>query len=445
MKKKYQILLLLCSMILLLSGCSKNKEVTIRYAAWNLGTSEAMNLERSMVDAFMEKYPWIHVVIDEEYTINYDKALKNDGADDTMPDVFMYSGNGAADDKGWCLDLSDLVKEDSEWSNIPKVLRDSTYRKGRIIAIPSAYYLYGYYANDVLLTQNGYASLSEDFSVDQFIQVVKDSTNLKSTQIGLMDANNICEWYPAAKNSRFGWFTWDGGKFNLNSKDFAEGIALSVDLNTHGFTYENLSIEDKNLLLLEDQIDPWTCGTVALKFDGTWSTGVYSALNFPVSFLGIPGGRTCIVPDYLFLSSKTEYPEESYLFAKFMSAYSEEGFRTRLSLAKESHFEVTTLPMINDTILVEAYFDQMPIRGLREAYSKVQNHSYVEMAKVLPGYLNARWNYVTNISVSNQVNCTMGTVISGLSHGLLSLDGIATELNYIANTSITIYPQQLSN
>ena len=43
--------------------------VTIKYANWNLGTPEENNVERQMIQAFMDTHPNIKVVIDDSIRV----------------------------------------------------------------------------------------------------------------------------------------------------------------------------------------------------------------------------------------------------------------------------------------------------------------------------------------------------------------------------------------
>jgi len=432
--------------ILMLFGCMiKPEPVEIRYAAWNLGPVEENGIERQMVQEFMKANPSIKVVIDEDFTKNYNDAMKRSAKTDTIPDVFMYAGNSDADDRGWCYDLSDQVEKDPEWTSIPKVLREAVQVKGKVVAIPMSMYLYGYFCNDTVLKNSEVAAVNYGISADEFAYDVRRSTDIANGRIGLGDSSSICEWYPASRNDRFGWFSWDGGKFNLNSQEFKEAVELTRNLNQNKYCFGQLSADDQKKLRGDNDWAAWSAGTVAFKFDGTWSVSNYSKLPFPIRFIGMPGGRACIVPDFLFVSQKSAHPKEAYEFAKFMSAYSKQGFAKRLDLADQNHFEVTTMPMVGDSALIDRFFKLVRMGGIREVYNRISNDSYLEETKLLPGYELARWNYKTNITIGEKPDASIGDVLQAACRGQLKWEDVASELNYLANTCIRIYPQQLNN
>lgn len=445
--KRFKIILLLltASLIACLTGCGKSSTIEIRYAAWNLGTAQQNGLERQMIAEFMKENPSIKIVIDENFDSNYNQAMTDSVAKNTVPDVFMYHNVATADQNNLSLDLSNIVKDDHDWSNIPEIVKDSTYARGKIVAIPSAIYYYGYFCNNDVLKASGLAKATPWITLDTFIQDIKESTSIKDGRIGLAEGSNICDWYPAATNDSYGWFTWDGGKFNLNSQEFRNSIQLTKELNEGKYTYALLDDKEKKMLHGKTDWESWNAGSVAFKFDGSWAQNDYSKLPYDISFIGIPGGRSCIVPDYLFLSKTTKHPKEAYQFAKFMSAYSEDGFAKRVELSKDKGLPVTSMPMVRNKDLVEQYFDLIKMNGVKEVYQKFYSNAYIETTKVLPGYAMARWDYETNISIGTTKNAKIGDVITAACHGVVNIDDIASQLNYLANTSIQLYPQQLGN
>ena len=423
-------------------------KVVLHYAAWNLGTAEEPGMERKLIASFQKEHPDIKIVIEEAFVSNYDEAMKAATDKDTIPDVFMYSGNAKVAENDWCMDLTEIVKKDQDWEQIPKVLTDATYIKGKVIAIPSALYLYGYYYNRDVIEKSGFDPSKETMTLEEFVSYVKKSTNLKEGKIGLAEAGSICEWYPAALNPEMGWFSWDGGKLNLDSEEFKSAMALTRELNVEKYTFALLDESEKESLQSQGDWDAWNQGRVGFKFDGTWATSNNIKISKQIDFMGLPGGRTCIVPDFLFIAKGSKYPKEAYEFAKYMSVYSEEGFQARIEIAREFNLEISSLPMIQNQAVVDEYFSMIPMGGLKRAYQRFiakPEDTFIEASKVIPGYQEARWMYKTRYQVSDQENATIGEVISACGLGKMEYGEIAEDMNYLANSSILIYPQQLTN
>jgi multiple sugar transport system substrate-binding protein len=270
-------------------------------------------------------------------------------------------------------------------------------------------------------------------------------TDVPNGSIGLADATDIINWYPAAANERFGWYSWDGGKLNLNSQEFVDGVKLARSVTEGGQAFSALPADQKLQMQHASDFEAWNAGAAALKFDGTWAINDHAELGFQTGFLGIPGGRACIVPDFLFLSKSSDHPAEAYAFAKFMSAYSSEGFAERLKLAKASDVAVTTIPIMDDRRMINSFFEQMPIPGVREVYDSIQKGSYVEGTKVLPGYSQARWEYVTSIAAGGAPNAKIGDVLAAACTGALDIEAVAGQLNSAANECIQFFPRQADN
>lgn len=440
------VLILTLSIVIVFSGCSKKQEVIIiKYAAWNLGALEKNSIERQMINDFNNKHTNIKVEIDESFVKNYDTAFKEESKKNNLPDVFMYVSNPLANTNGWSADLTDIVSKDEEWGNIPKALREAVQINGKVIAIPTSMYLYGYYYNEDLFKAQGVNFPSNNLSINEFKSIVEKMTNINKGSIGLADESSIVDWYPAAVNKKFGWYTWDGGKFNLNSSEFKAGVSLAKYIYTSKQTYASISDEEKKKLKGSNDWEAWNAGTVSLKFDGSWSSEDYSKLPFKVGFCGIPGGRFCVVPDFLIISKKSKHPKEAYEFAKYMSTYSLEGFNERMKLSKSSNAVIASLPMIKDEQVINDYFSTIKIEGLKTVFSKIEDSSYVEGVKVLPGYAEARWNYNTNIKIGKTENAKIGDVLTNTYRGNLKIENIASQLNYYANESIQLFPRQSEN
>jgi len=431
--------------VVTLSGCSKNQNiVTIKYAAWNLDIKENNSVERQMIDAFNKNHANIKVEIDESFVKNYDAAINEAAKNKALPDIFMYASNPQADTNGWCADITNIVSEDSEWENIPKALKEAVQIKGKVIAVPTSMYLDGYFYNEDLFIKQKVNLPSSNLSVNEFKTIVEKMTNINNGSIGLADESSIIDWYPAAVNKEFGWYTWDGGKFNLNSSEFKAGVNLAKTIYTSKQTYANLSKQDKKKLQGNNDWEAWNAGTVALKFDGSWVSGDYSKLPFKVGFTGIPGSRTCIVPDFLIISKDSKHPREAYEFAKYMSAYSLEGFTKRMEISQKDNTIVSSLPMVKDKKIINDYFSNIKIEGLKTEYNRIENDNYIEGVKILPGYAQARWNYITNIKIGNK-DAKIGDILTNTYRGNMKIEDIAAQLNLNANESIQLFPRQSEN
>ncbi|MEG2158723.1 MAG: hypothetical protein RRY18_02470, partial [Clostridia bacterium] len=120
---KKTIIIIVLVMILtvgltMFSGCDDSYDLV--YTSWNLSTKEVNNIERKMVSAFEEKYK-VKIKIEENISLAaYDDSITGLAAKGELPDVFMLSNMNYGLSNQYLMDISTLIKDDNEWSSIPK-------------------------------------------------------------------------------------------------------------------------------------------------------------------------------------------------------------------------------------------------------------------------------------------------------------------------------------
>jgi multiple sugar transport system substrate-binding protein len=188
----------------------------------------------------------------------------------------------------------------------------------------------------------------KDWTFDEFLAIaaaIKDF-NPDNYQTGYM--LGLDTWYgtpdfqqvwPMMDNASVGYDTWDGTRFNFSSSDswkraMTEKIALHAltDGTTTRFTAEFL---EANQALNTYHI---LNGTVAMDIEGSWQFWVLNEAEkngINLGFWPYPQGSAGFFPptilDYLAVSSATDYPEEAYLLAKWMS-FGRAGYSARLNV-----------------------------------------------------------------------------------------------------------------
>ncbi|HOH53935.1 MAG: extracellular solute-binding protein [Fervidobacterium sp.] len=406
--------------------------VTIKYANWNLGTPEENNVERQMIQAFMDTHPNIKVVIDDSIKGDWNASLAAAAAAGTMPDVFMLTTVPDALANGWLYDLTKTVATDPDWSKIPSNITSTIKYNGKVSAIPFAMHFMGYFMNKDIFTSENIAPLKFNYTTTQFKNAVLRLTKHSKGIVGLSEEIQVFEWYPASVSFKFGFYTFDGKKFNLDSQEFIDGFNLAKSFVKAGAVYSALTDEQKTAIAGSPSADGWATGHIALNYNGTWMVPDYKKnLSFAWDFVGIPGGRTILVLDYLGISKSTKHIKEAYEFAKWMS-FSKQGYLKRLELAKKSNTILTTPPLMNDAELVDKYQANVDVPGLKEAYRNI-GRAIVEGFKFVPGYAQARWNAPTGIKIGDKVNASIGDVLWNGTKMDLKIEDIAKQLNDLAN------------
>ena len=159
--------------------------------------------------------------------------------------------------------------------------------------------------------------------------------------------------------------------------------------------------------------------------------------SFTSEFIGLPNGKLVIIPDYQFIGKTTKHPQEAYDFAKFMS-YGKEGILKRLEIVEANEgINWVALPLNSDSEIVDKYFANFPVEGVKTAYEAMAGNTIVEAYKFTPGYTNARWNALTGIKAGESDNATIAEVITACRNGSLNIDDYAEQLNKLANQYIS--------
>ncbi|MEI8094138.1 MAG: extracellular solute-binding protein [Spirochaetales bacterium] len=421
--KKFLVILAMTMLVIGLSA----QTVTLKYANWNLGTAEENNIERQMIAAFMETHPNIVVKIDDRITGDWPAALAAAAAAGGLPDVFMLQTIPGALANDWVMDISALAKADKEYSTLPKVVSGATVYNGKTFAVPFALHMMGYFVNkDVFEGANAKAPTTA-WKLADFTKIMKDYNQPASGVLPLSEEVQIVDWYASAANPKMGYFTWDGSKFNLNSKEFLEGIALAKSLWTAPAVWEAQPKDIKDKFPGGWHGEAWNNGNIALRWDGTWAVPDITKLaKFNWDFIGVPGGRTIIVNDYVGIANGTKRPAEAYEFAKWMS-WGKEGFLKRLQLAAKANTLPSTLPMVTDKTVLDAYFKVQTVPGVKALYATLDK-GVVEAFKWLPGYIPARWD--GQVKAGQKI----GDLLWNSVRGDVKVADVIDELNTLSNT-----------
>lgn len=445
MKKKLSIALatvMAAAGLAALSACSEAKYDLV-YASWNLSTEAVNNVERQMIKEF-EKRNNVKVKIEESIALTgYDDSITALAAKNKLPDVYMLSNMNYGLKQRYVSDITDLIEADAsgDWDNIPKPIEEAVHYKSGIYAIPFAMHMMGYFANVTFLEENNLDSyLDKEFTYDNFYELVSTVTTTYKTKgiMGLSHENTVFEWYPSSVNKDFGWFTWDGAKYNLDSQEFRDGIEKTAQLRTGGLTYESLNEDDRADFFegVTSYVDLWNKGRLALRWGYSYEVpDMMKNSDFEIKFLGVPGGRTPVVGDYLAISNTCQNRELAYKFAKWMS-FDPAGIRQRIALEKDV---TNTMPLTTDVQLIEEYFDKFDaVDGLKQAFDTLDN-GIVESVKVIPGYNLSRWKALTGLTVTDEngqtiTNCEMGKYLDLCWLGVEKYAEHALDVNRLANS-----------
>lgn len=459
MKKTVVFALILTLLVALLSGCSSSKtdnatepsqgqnqeqtnkpgddanvgsgeKIVINYVNWNLGTEAENNIERKMIAAFEEAHPNIDIQLDESFDYSkYGDSLAAAAAAGKLPDVMMLPNIPFGLTNEWLLNLETIAASDPEWANIPKALENATHYGSGIYAVPAGMFFQGYFINQDLFEQANLPELNYSPTWDEFLSAVKTLNNPSEDVLGLSEAVQIPDWYPASVNSKLGWFTWDGQQYHLNDPVFIEGVNKAKEIMQGKYTFDSLSEDEKAKYNATWHGDVWNQGKVAVRWEGTWATKDFSNLNFKSKFIGIPGGKFILIGDFIGISKSTEHQQEAYEFAKYMT-FGKDGILKRMELNTDGSY--TSLPMTTDQSILDQYFANGGYEGLKEAYDNIDN-AILEGVKFIPGVVRSRWEAPTGVKVGDKENANLGDLILDSIKGGTKIEDYAEQINKLAN------------
>lgn len=424
--------------------------VTITYAAWNLGTVDSLNLERLMVEAFMEAYPWITVDIIErpkvtdpsgtsEIDQNWNEFLGARAAQGTLPDVYFTDSTEITIMNNWARDVTEIAHNDPEFMNISEDIREAANYGGKLMALPYAVYYFGYYINKTIFEDNNadYPVFEDTFT--EFLDKISDVANQTVTNgtgtAGVVGINRMLEWYPAQLNSTLGWYTYDGINLNLDSQEFEDTLTLFQTLmQDKTLIYDAMTPEEQ--LAAFGTPNTWESSQLAAYFEYTPIIGSMNNYDFEIDFIGTPGTDSAhqlpVILDLMCISSTTQHLEEAYLLAKWMS-FGRDGYlkRIELSTTVEGIEPLNMTPLQPDEDLLDAFFAIYPT--FTEFRKVVAYGDYIiEPNKYVPGYIKARW------TEDYDAETTVGQIFDLVASGQMNYADVKVSWNDIANNALLL-------
>ncbi|PKK94830.1 MAG: hypothetical protein CVV60_04450 [Tenericutes bacterium HGW-Tenericutes-5] len=378
------------------------EEITLSYADW--GNQE---INQVLIDAFMEQYPNITVELrtdiggsGAEFTGNLINAM----VAGVLPDVFAIDNVPTGYYNGMLLDVSQYWDNDPDTQLVYDNIANTGIFGDKRYAIPSFQFVKGIYINISLFEAYNIDLPEKDWNYSEFIALAREIR-----QAGRNDyVYGIDPWYgqldfettfPMQDDASIGYNTWDGTRFNFTSQAWIDAYNLKLDLMEERVV---ANYTEEELEIIGD-IWPWFEGLVGLKIDGSWNMWMidemYESNGLEVGFWPYPGGSAGQFPptilDFLVVSSLTDYPEEAYLLAKWMS-FGKEGWLLRLDAMKErgdlylDRYPIADYPEVWDDITYFSYY----VEGLAENIALLPQGK-PDTDKWLPGY-KAFWEWVGN-------------------------------------------------
>ncbi len=405
----------------------------IRYANWNVGTEEENNIQRQLVAAYVAAHPDVTVeFVDMSGDGSWEEHLTNYAAKGELPDVFMANLTPLYVKNGWLADLSDMVNDDADWANVPDVLKSAVSYSGKVMGLPAAQFVMGYAVNQDLFEAANLDAPQYGTSLEDFIAATTALTNVQKGLLGLDETGPILGWYPNTQDPNLKYFSYDGTHMNYNSAAFKAGVAETISLLPN--TWQGLSDEQKTNFKSQGPWELFLNQESGVRWDGGWAIPNYvQNATFNWDFLGIPGGGQVEVTDIIVVSATAADSAAAYDFAKWMT-FSSEGYSTEAELAKAANSAPTRMPVSVTSDSIDLYMSFVGDKpGLRMALENLSSSPVESLAKIVPGYVNARWEGKPGIDIGDNKDVSMGWIFDNVASGLFKYEDYSAKLEEYAN------------
>lgn len=405
----------------------------VRYGNWNLGTEEENNVQRQMVAAYMEANPDVTIeLVDMSGDGGWEEKLTNLAARGALPDVFMANNAPYYVQNGWAADLTDFVQDDPDWANVPQALKDAVTYSERVLGLPTAQFVLGYFINQDLFEAANLDAPQYGVSVEDFFAAATALTDVRQGVLGLHEMGPILGWYPSTQDSNQRWFSFDGEHMNYNSDAFRATVNAALQMRPH--TWQGLSDDQKTAFTSQGPWELFVNQESGAVWEGGWALPSYvEQATFNWDFIGIPGGNQAMVVDILTVSSTAADLEAAYDFAKWMS-FSSEGYAREAELAQAAGAVPTRMPVSITPESIDLYLSFVGDKpGLRQALENLDNSLVESLAKIVPGYINARWEGKPGIDIGDNMDVNLGFIFDNIAAGSFKFEDLSAQLETFAN------------
>jgi len=414
---------------------------------------EELEQRHRMLQGFMNRYPHIYIDI-LEVPLNpdgsggdYGEFLNTLAARGELPDVFMYFNVPLMAARGWAYDARELTSTDPEFANVVPVLTEGGTIDGRVYGLPMQMFIRGMFINLDIFEELNVEPLGFSYTVQDLRAAIAATTTDTFRGIGELAIEN---WGPFVLGD-LGYFTFDGRNMNFTDPVFAEIVEIQQDIIARNQSGHTRFVS--NDTWAPDGVGwPLAEGYIALASEFSWALSHWAAdSNNPMSnrnnidLLPLPNETIIANPDFLFMASTTNHPQEAYELVRWMT-FGIEGQLYRLDLiVNEGLHQWPGVPITPGHIpAIDEFFAQTAadFPNFARMYQSLFDHPenvFVEGGKVIPGFNMARSYADTGLigTVNGEErSMTIGQLLTAIMLGERQLADYAAEIERIANVEL---------
>ena len=321
------------------------KEITLKYATWQYNNPDVITIDTLLIDAFMEKYPNIHVEMDilgesTEWETNFLERISTED----IPDVFLINRLENMLPYNVLADLTDFYNHDDDTKYLFDSVKDLGIYNGKRYCLPTFIYPEIWIVNKDLLASCNIPAPNYDWTWEQMELIAKAVYQARGTEhkIGLYGTDEYYFELPKImkirENAAVG-YTWlgygyDGEKFNFNDSAYINAVKKMEDGMTEGWLVNSIA-EETLIEYYGSADDPRYTGQVAIWRQPSWEFKDYMAdLLFDWDVYPGPSGVTGGNTDIAGVSQLCENKAAAYQLLKYLS-FGRDGMVERYSLYEE--------------------------------------------------------------------------------------------------------------
>jgi len=138
-----------------------------------------------------------------------------------------------------------------------------------------------------------------------------------------------------------------------------------------------------------------------------------------------------LVTDVIVVSKTAANPDEAYNFAKWMT-FSSEAYAKEAELARAMD-SAPKMPVALDDASLALYQEFVDKPGIQAALDNLDNSMIESLAKIVPGYINARWEGKPGIDIGEDLDVNMWFMFNFANDGRFKYEDYSAQLEDFAN------------
>jgi spermidine/putrescine-binding protein len=169
-----------------------------------------------------------------------------------------------------------------------------------------------------------------------------------------------------------------------------------------------------------------------VRWDASWSiAGYVQNAKFNWDFVGIPGGNQALVFDAMVISKTSTNMDAAYEFAKWMT-FSKASYIKQAELSKAMN-SAPNLPVSVDADSIALFKTFVDKPGVNKALANLNNSLIESLAKVIPGYIQARWEGKPGIDIGTDKDVNVWFILNAAILGNIKYEDYSAQLETFAN------------